>query len=257
MGIFNNVHDRTITEDTAMSSDDTITGGYVQSKWVGERIVILARERGINANIIRLGRVGGDRRTGIYNKNDTIMRLLETCVDLGVAPKINLMLDLLPIDFVAEAITYISTQTDIQNKQFHLLQKNVVSIKKIIESIIKNCEHIKFVSTKCWIGTVRKSDQFKLTSVSPIIDDIECLLFSDIKKLNTNYRKTDISNTLNVLCNFGLTFPIIDNNILDIYARAVIENFTHKSQSYTKEQCLPTICKSEMHLESNSYNTLV
>ncbi len=44
--------------------------GYIQSKWVAEKLIKIAGERGIAISIYRLGRISGDSKTGVCNPED-------------------------------------------------------------------------------------------------------------------------------------------------------------------------------------------
>jgi thioester reductase-like protein len=56
--------------------DKPETDGYALSKLVGERLVETAVERGLAANIVRLGFVGGSSESGVCNPKDFLCRLL-------------------------------------------------------------------------------------------------------------------------------------------------------------------------------------
>ncbi|MCX7792275.1 MAG: amino acid adenylation domain-containing protein [Chloroflexaceae bacterium] len=116
---------RTCREDDPLPVCDSPMG-YVQSKWVAEGVLRIARERGIPVTIYRPGRIGSDSATGITNGDDFFMQLLAGCLHIGVAPAIPLTENLTPVDFAARAIVYLSTRTDTVNQQFHLLDSRTV-----------------------------------------------------------------------------------------------------------------------------------
>ena len=60
-----------------------LDGGYGQSKWVAERLVEQARERGMRAYIHRPGRLTGHTVTGAFNDDDFLVQLLDACGRLG------------------------------------------------------------------------------------------------------------------------------------------------------------------------------
>jgi thioester reductase-like protein len=47
---------KTVYEDDPLENPAGLTGGYPQSKWVAEKLVMEARKRGIPANIYRPGK---------------------------------------------------------------------------------------------------------------------------------------------------------------------------------------------------------
>lgn len=80
--------------------------GYIQSKWVAEHLVAEAKTRGLVATISRPAFISGDSRTGHYNVDDSICRLLRSFVETGVTPEGDdeLYVEMSPVDYVAAGI---------------------------------------------------------------------------------------------------------------------------------------------------------
>jgi len=72
-------------------------GVLMQSKWVAEKLVTTARERGIPVSIYRLGRMSGHSKTGVSNTDDFMHRVLRGCIQLKSAPDANMMVDMTPV----------------------------------------------------------------------------------------------------------------------------------------------------------------
>jgi len=87
-------------------------GGYAQSKWVAEKLVMQAAERGIPAAIYRPGMVSGDSQTGAWNTDDMMTTLARVCVTLGAVPELDVQVDVVPVDYVSGAIVELSQQTN-------------------------------------------------------------------------------------------------------------------------------------------------
>ncbi|MEM6980750.1 MAG: thioester reductase domain-containing protein [Planctomycetota bacterium] len=102
-------------------------GGYNLSKWVGEHLVTEASARGLPAAIYRPGPISGDSRTGQFNGQDFLCRLMQGYIQSGIAPVGEMTLDLLPVDYVAQVIVYLAKQFDLPGtraqslRRFHLL----------------------------------------------------------------------------------------------------------------------------------------
>jgi amino acid adenylation domain-containing protein/thioester reductase-like protein len=109
----------------AHASDDLATDanpvGYAQSKWVSENILQIARGRGLPVAIYRPGRIGSHTRTGGANPDDFLVRLLAGCIQLGLAPDIPLVENLIPVDYTAQAIAHLAQRGAQANATFHLL----------------------------------------------------------------------------------------------------------------------------------------
>jgi amino acid adenylation domain-containing protein/thioester reductase-like protein len=97
-----------LSEDLDLDRFRDVRGGYAQSKWVAERLVRAAAERGLDARILRPGRLVASAATGIANAGDVAHEVLRACVALGAAPDLVLELDATPVDFAARAIAHLA-----------------------------------------------------------------------------------------------------------------------------------------------------
>jgi thioester reductase-like protein len=87
-------------------------GGYGETKWVCERLVRIARTRGLPIAIYRPGVLSGHSRTGVSNARDFIWSNFKSCIQLGVYPLTRLHVDVTPVDYVAKAMVYISLRPE-------------------------------------------------------------------------------------------------------------------------------------------------
>eukprot|EP01117_Protostelium_nocturnum_P011380 TRINITY_DN4128_c0_g4_i1.p1 TRINITY_DN4128_c0_g4~~TRINITY_DN4128_c0_g4_i1.p1 ORF type:complete len:1215 (+),score=400.50 TRINITY_DN4128_c0_g4_i1:165-3809(+) len=82
--------------------------GYAQSKWAAEKLVHVARERGIPTNIFRPGMISWHTELGTANLLDWFCRLIVGSIALGLipnAPKWTTKgVSLVPVDYVSSAI---------------------------------------------------------------------------------------------------------------------------------------------------------
>ena len=93
---------------------------YAQSKCVAEALVREAAARGLSACIYRPGLVGGDSRTGSSNLCDLVAALMKGCIQMGAAPDLDWMFDVLPVDYVARAIVRLPRLSGPGLQNFHL-----------------------------------------------------------------------------------------------------------------------------------------
>lgn len=98
-----------VAEDADLDRSTGLWDGYPQSKWVSERLVQEAARRGLSASIYRPGMVTGPAwpRTEdphALNPGDFIFRMIRGCAGLGVAPDLDTLVELVPVDYVAAAL---------------------------------------------------------------------------------------------------------------------------------------------------------
>jgi thioester reductase-like protein len=126
--------DRTIREQIAIETIKVPGGGYSQSKWVAERLVAQARDRGIPVAIYRPGRVSGHSRTGASNDEDILPKVLKALVQLGSLPAVgsDVLVDLTPVDYVSQAIVHLSTREESIGRTFHLVNPNPIRVADLL-----------------------------------------------------------------------------------------------------------------------------
>jgi len=84
--------------------------GYVQSKWVAERIAALALQRGVPVTIYRAARLIGSPQCPYWKLGDVVSELTRACVQLGVVPTVDAGMPVSPVDYVAAAMAWLSRQ---------------------------------------------------------------------------------------------------------------------------------------------------
>jgi nonribosomal peptide synthetase MxcG len=82
--------------------------GYQQSKWVAERLVQQAAERGLPVSVYRLGRVTGAPGSGFVNPQDLVWRILLAGIPTGALPQLDVGEAWTPVDYVARALVRLS-----------------------------------------------------------------------------------------------------------------------------------------------------
>ena len=115
-------------EDDQRREITHIHGGYAQSKWVAEQLILQARERGLRAGIHRLGLLTLNAQTGIGPRNDWLMLALPGLLN-GPADE-TLAFDLTPVDYAARVMGWlINHATD---GIFHIANPQPVTQAQIV-----------------------------------------------------------------------------------------------------------------------------
>ncbi|MEK7168444.1 MAG: thioester reductase domain-containing protein [Patescibacteria group bacterium] len=154
-------------EDSSIDPGKGLIGGYTQSKWVAEKLVMSARKKGIPAVIFRLGRITGDSVTGVSRTDDFFSKYLLGCIKLKHAPITKEVIGLTPVDFVSQAISYLSRKVQFINQNFHITNPNTITWEQMIEIINQIGYPVKLVPFDDWIETLRKSKQNVLKQFLP------------------------------------------------------------------------------------------
>lgn len=95
--------------------------GYAQSKCVAEALLRAAAARGLAVSILRPGLISGDSDSGVSNQRDILCALLERCVTSGTAFDIDWLMDCVPVNFVARALTVLGERPRPDWEVLHLV----------------------------------------------------------------------------------------------------------------------------------------
>ncbi len=122
-----------LEDDRAMSESVRDPSGYSGSKWVSEGIINIARKRGVPVSIYRPGLILGHTRTGAAQGNDYLIASLKGYLAMGFYPDHALLLDIVPVDYVAASLVHISKKPESNGKFFNLFNPEQVSIRQFFD----------------------------------------------------------------------------------------------------------------------------
>ncbi|HEX2202783.1 MAG TPA: amino acid adenylation domain-containing protein [Longimicrobium sp.] len=147
---------RTVSEDAAPVGE-RIPDGYTQSKWVAERLVWQAGERGLPVTVHRPARVSGDSRTGAANPDDYLSRLLLGIAQLGAAPDFPWGLDMAPIDYVAAAMVELALHAP-AGRAWNFYNPSILLAPQIADILTAAGWPVEKTTWGAWVGRVHAVD---------------------------------------------------------------------------------------------------
>ncbi|BAY62992.1 polyketide synthase thioester reductase subunit HglB [Calothrix brevissima NIES-22] len=124
--------------------------GYSQTKWVAEKLVKIARDRGLPVTIHRPPLISGDSQTGICNTHDFINLMVKGCLQMGYFPDVEYMMDMSPVDYVSKAIVYLSMQPSSIGKAFHLQHPQPAPLSTLIKWVQSFGYPVKAIPYEQW-----------------------------------------------------------------------------------------------------------
>jgi amino acid adenylation domain-containing protein/FkbH-like protein/thioester reductase-like protein len=133
------------------------SSGYVASKWVGEKICMIAGQKGVPCNIFRLGLVWADTKKGRYDELQRGYRFIKSSMLSGVGiANYRHELPPTPVDYVARAVVFLAQRHPEGNKIFH-----ISSSDQMAEGIFERCNELAGTSLDLlplykWICNVRQ-----------------------------------------------------------------------------------------------------
>jgi len=94
--------------------------GYDEAKWVGEKCLLHAAERGLPVARYRPGEVGGDSVTGRCVTDHFLVASIKGFLQFGAFPQLDIEVDVAPVDYVAKAMVYMAFHGQPIGRAFHL-----------------------------------------------------------------------------------------------------------------------------------------
>jgi len=136
-----------------------IRNGYNLSKWVGERILERARERGVRVNVYRPGNISFNSLSGVCQPHkNRLMLMLKGSIQLGQVPAFALNFDLMPVDFLARFIAFHASRYSPDRAVFNLHNPEPLSWDAYVASFRETGSEFSLVSVADWQQQLSRVD---------------------------------------------------------------------------------------------------
>ncbi|CAO1612864.1 unnamed protein product [Sympodiomycopsis kandeliae] len=220
--------------DDLSGSARGLTTGYGQSKWVAEKLIMSAAQRGLKASILRPSYVVGDSKTATTNTDDFIWRLIKGSEQLGLIPDMHNTINMVPVDHVARlsALSALQARHETGNvngthcRVYHVTSHPRIRFNDLLESLIKYGWNVSKIEYVVWRSKLEEHvlntssdskehnalfpllhfvlDDLPTSSKSPELDDSHTAL------LLKTYNETDVTQG-------------VDENLLGLYLAWLVE----------------------------------
>ncbi|WP_327393504.1 amino acid adenylation domain-containing protein [Streptomyces sp. NBC_01186] len=214
---------RHIEEDRPLDHADRLTMGYAESKWVGERLLQHAADAGLPVAVHRPYEITGERHTGICNTRTAICSLFRAIAEIGLAPDLDLPLDFVPVDHVADALTHIALTRPTERHVYHLTNPRPAVLADMVERMRAAGYRIATLPYADWVGALVRHVAENPTSPTapfvPLCVDQAHKSRLSVKELYVNgvFPQLDRRNVERALSGSGLHCPPVDDALLDRY----------------------------------------
>ncbi len=206
---------RVIHEDINLDEGGAPFGGYAQSKWVAEKLVRQAGERGIPYAIYRPGLVSGHSISGAWNNDNLISSMTRACILLGSVPTLNVTVNIVPVDFVSAAIVHLSKNPDNLTKVYHLDNPEALHFSKMADWMTEQGFNARKLSFDEW-----RAELFRQTAYMPS-DGWEPYLplLEEVEEKQVFMPEFDLNNTLTALNGSGIVCHPVNGQLLSRYLK--------------------------------------
>ncbi|PZO17593.1 MAG: short-chain dehydrogenase [Leptolyngbya foveolarum] len=144
-------YDQFVDETNPVNRSEDIYLGYSQSKWVSEKLVQIAGDRGLPVTIYRPPLVSGHSQSGAWNTSGFLCRMIQGCIQMGcIISDLDLLLDLSPVDYNSRSIVYLSQQSSSAGKSFHLQNPQLLHWQALADFICASGYDMQKVPFATW-----------------------------------------------------------------------------------------------------------
>lgn len=204
----------TFYEQDSLDHGKLLNFGYNQSKWVAEKCLLQASERGLPVACYRPGEVGGDTLTGHCITNHFIFAAVKGFLEAGAFPLVDSDFDVAPVDYVAKALVHIAFHGNPIGRAFHLTNPrrcHMTEALTFFRSLGYDFEELQFEELR---DKLIHATDFQNSALFPYQAMLE-----RIDDQSLQFPNYDCTNTIDALNGSGIVCPPVDGQLLGTYMR--------------------------------------
>ncbi|MET8625964.1 amino acid adenylation domain-containing protein [Kitasatospora sp. NPDC004669] len=214
---------REVTERTPLAHPERLGVGYVESKWVAERLLRNAAADGLPVTVLRTNDVTGDLAAGVMNTGTELCALIKYFADSGTYPDARLPLDFVPADRLGRAIAHIAAHAPADGEVYHLTSPEPAGLDDLADRLRARGHRIAELPYRDWVRClVRFAAAHPTHPITPFVPlfvdrapgtelSISELYFQPV------FPRFDRANAEAALEASGIELPDVDARLLDHY----------------------------------------
>jgi thioester reductase-like protein len=207
-----------VPENTDLVDTNGIELGYTQTKWVAEKLVTIARERGLPVAIYRPPLIAGHSHSGQWNTDDFTCRLIRGCIQMGAMPALDARVSFVPVDYVSRSIVHLAQQSQSLGQSFHLNNPHYCTWRQIGEWIDRQGYLLDLIPYADWEERLAQTNADNaLHSLLPFFQQRWSDAELDFAELSLQRPQLDCTTTVKLLATGNISCPPIDGDLLGTY----------------------------------------
>ncbi|KAI0236088.1 large subunit of alpha-aminoadipate reductase [Massospora cicadina] len=177
-------------------------GDDLEGAWVSEKLIMAAGANGLRTSIIRPGYIVGHSQTGVSVADDFLWRLVKGCIQLAKVPRMDNVVNMCPVDYVAEA-TAVAASLPQPTAVYHITNPHRFRFTQFFQALIEFGYGVSLVDYVEWRSvlmdvTLASEDNALYPLLHFVLDDLPT---------STKAPELDATNTLNLLAPLEVTCP--------------------------------------------------
>nr|WP_158842902.1 type I polyketide synthase [Saccharothrix deserti] len=206
-----------VRADDPTGPPEELPTGYRQSKWVAERMVDLARERGVPVSVYRVDLVSGDSRHGAGQTHDFAWLSIKGLLQAGAVPDdLGGFFHMVPVDYVSAAIVALSRRPDATGRTFQLFNHSRLTFTDILARLRAGGYELRDLPRDRWHELVHADRD---NALIPLMDAFEAVTGDSAGV----YLPMDTDATAAALAGTGIECPPMTSELFDTYVRFFVE----------------------------------
>lgn len=195
--------------------DPNIKSGYIQSKWVADRLVQTAQSRGLPAAIYRPARVTADSETGrTNNTNDLLNLFIKSCLFVQKFPALDITVPMVPVDYLSRAIVCLSQQGESLGKAFHFISADPIPWPRLLDAI-RSCGYdFEVLEYSAWRQHLK--EEIERQPDQQFLKVLHALLYAP-NNLFFDRPHFDMSHVRDGLAGSSVVAPPLDEKLVSTY----------------------------------------
>jgi amino acid adenylation domain-containing protein/thioester reductase-like protein len=206
--------EQTFFESDPLEHGKLLNLGYDEAKWVSEKCIVNAAERGLMSARYRPGEIGGDSKTGRCVLNHFLLASLKGFLQFGAMPLIDTRIDVAPVDYVAKAIVHLAVRGNPLSGAYHLTNPRSWHMSKALDHLRDlgyQFDEVRFDELR---RALLGSDDFSENALFPYQTILE-----NMEERSLQLPNYDCEQTLRELEGSGITCPPADAVLFETYFR--------------------------------------
>lgn len=196
------------------------SSGYGASKWVGEKIFMIARDRGIPCNIFRLGLIWADAQRGRYDELQRGYRLIKSCLLSGVGlQSFHHNTPATPVDYAVKAVVHLANHCSEDMSVFHISNP-----REAVEGLFEACNDalgtaLRLLPYYEWLREMKQlHDRGMQLPIIPLVEQSfglsKSALLEEERRLRASAVRFDCAHTRELLERGGIEAPLLDARLV-------------------------------------------
>ncbi|NWD04730.1 amino acid adenylation domain-containing protein [Pseudomonas gingeri] len=147
-----------LSPSTKMAEVDSVTSGYLQSKWMIEMLLEQLRAEGLKATIYRCGRLWGSTTNVGEASNDYVFQFLSVCQRIGQFPIMPMQLEVCPANRIAgqiaSRVVNPASLPSTATSTYHLCSSKSYTMDEIHQAMRQQVKDLVLVNSATWLATL-------------------------------------------------------------------------------------------------------